>query len=82
MGESLAHVHSRVHRVRFVQVEGGSTLRDDSRACFPLAQADAASHAEGDDGCKQRNYKLLHLRPPEEKFNFMELTMGSAGAEL
>ena len=47
------------------QVEGGSALRDDGRPCFTLAQADAASHAEGDDGCKQRNYKLLHLRPPK-----------------
>ena len=51
------------HTVR--QVEGGSALRDDSRPCFTLAQADAASHAEGDNGCKQRNYKLLHLRPPK-----------------
>ena len=47
------------------QVEGGSALRDDSRPCFTLADADATGHAEGDDGCKQRNYKLLHSRPPK-----------------
>ena len=61
------------------QVESASALRYDSRTCLPLAQAGAASHAEGDDGCKQRNYKLLHLRPPKRSFNFIELTIGSAG---
>jgi len=48
------------------QIEGGSALRDDSRPCFTFANADATRDAEGDDGCKQRNYKLLHLKLPED----------------
>ena len=41
-----------------------SAFRDDCRPCFALAHAGASSHAESDDSCKQRNYKLLHLNVP------------------
>jgi hypothetical protein len=47
------------------QVEGGSALRDDRRRCLTLALAHsgAASDADCDERCDQRDYKLLHWSP-------------------
>jgi|ERR1700724_1911997 hypothetical protein len=58
MGERLAHVHGRLHGSF-----GGSALRDDGRRGFALAHAGAASHAERNDRCEQRNCEFLHWYP-------------------
>ena len=70
MGERLAHAHGRLHGSL-----GGSALRDDGRRGFALAHAGAASHAERNNRCEQRKYKLLHLSPLK-MFNFITRILG------
>jgi hypothetical protein len=61
------------------QVEGGSALRDDSWPCLTLADSGAASVADCDERCEQRDF---FIGPPDEKFNFKSAGWVARRAEL